>query len=140
MARDQKLDVLHSIPLFARFGQRELLRLGQLVDEIDVPAGRVLMRQGATADEMFVVISGTLRVERDGRLIAELGSGDWAGEMGLLSEEPRMATVTAQTASRLLVVGHREFHALMDELPSVRNCILAALTDRIQSLEPEAAH
>lgn len=140
MARDPKLDLLHSIPLFSRLGQREVERLGQLVDEIDVPAGQVLMRQGDRGSEMFVLASGRVRVERDGQVLAERGPGDVIGEIALLSEGPRTATVTTVDPARLLVVAHREFHALMDEMPSIRLAVLDALAHRLRILETDQAH
>ena len=140
MPADAKLDMLRSQPLFARLDRRGLERLGQLGDEIDVPAGRVLMRQGDIGSEMFFIIAGHVRIERDGRPIAEHGPNSWIGEMALLSEGPRTATATTTEPTRLLVLGHREFHALMNDLPSVRLCILQALAERIRGLEPETAH
>ena len=140
MARDPKLDLLHSIPLFSRLGRREIERLGQLVDEIDVPAGQVLMRQGDQGSEMFVLAFGRVRVERDGQMLAERGPGDVIGEIALLSEGPRTATVTTVDPARLFVVAHREFHALMDEMPSIRLAVLDALAHRLRNLETDRAH
>lgn len=140
MARDLKLELLRSIPLFAGFGRREIERLGQLVDEVDLPEGRVLMRQGDSGNEALVIIEGSARVERDGRLIAERTNGDVIGEIALVSEGPRTATVTLTAPSRLLVVGHREFHTLMDEMPDVRLKVLSELARRVRDLEPDAAH
>lgn len=140
VARDQKLELLRSIPLFARFGRREIERLGQLVDEVELPEGRVLMRQGESGKEALVIIEGSARVERDGRLIAERTNGDVVGEIALVDEGPRTATVTLTAPSRLLVVGHREFHALMDEMPEVRLKVLSELARRIRDLEPDTAH
>ncbi len=139
MSSDKKLDLLHTIPLFARLGSSDLMRLGQLADEVDVPAGRVLMREGDPGTQMFVVESGRALVQRDGKTLHELGPGDWFGEMALLSEGPRNATVTATESSRLFVVGHRDFHALMDEIPSVRNSVLDCVADRLRTLEAGAA-
>lgn len=138
--KDPKLELLRSVALFAQLRGRELERVAQLADEIDVPAGKVLMRQGETGAEAFVVVEGRLRVERNGRSIAERGPGQVVGEMALLSEGPRTATVTALETSRLLVIGHREFHALLDEQPSVRMAVLDELAGRIRALDDEAAH
>jgi CRP-like cAMP-binding protein len=138
--KDPKLELLHSIGLFARLGGRDLERLGQLADEVDVPAGKVLMRQGETGREAFVVVAGHLAVERGGERIAERGPGEVVGEMALLSEGPRTATVTATEASRLFVIGHREFHALMDEQPAIRLAVLDELAGRLRALEDDAAH
>ncbi len=140
MTRDPKLDLLRSIPLFSRLGKREIERLGQLVDEIDVPGGHVLMRQGDRGSEMFVLASGRVRVERDGKVLAERGAGEVLGEIALLSEGPRTATVTTVGPARLFVVAHREFHALMDEMPSVRLAVLEALAERIRILDTDQAH
>ena len=138
--RDEKLDLLKSIPLFAGFGKRELVRLGMLTDFIDRPAGRVLMRQGEPGAEMFVIVRGRAEVKRDGRVIAEATDGEILGEIALVDEGPRSATVTLTEPSRLLVVGHREFHALMDEMPTVRLQALEALARRVRHLEPERPH
>lgn len=138
--KDEKLELLKSIPLFAGFGGRELERLGMLTDQVDLPEGRVLMRQGESGQEMFVIVRGRARVERDGRVIAERGTGDILGEIALVDEGPRTATVTLSEASSLLVVGHRDFHSLMDEMPTVRTQVLESLARRVRHLEPDAAH
>jgi len=138
--KDPKLELLHSIPLFSRLGSRDIERLGQLFDEVQVPTGQVLMRQGQNGAEMFVLASGRVSVERDGRVIAERGPGEVLGEISLLSEGPRTATVMATEPCRLFVLGHREFHALMDEQPAIRLQILDGLAHRIRALEADAAH
>ena len=140
MARDEKLDLLHAIPLFSAFGRKDLERLGSLADEVDVPAERCLMAQGDRGSEMFVVVSGQLRVERDGQRLNTLGPGDFFGEIALLDGGPRTATVTADEPSRLLVLTHREFHSMMDEFPEVAADVLNALAHRIRRLEPDQPH
>ena len=140
MSSDPKLDLLHQVPLFERLGNAELRLLGQMADEVDVPAGRVLMREGDLGSQMFVIAEGRVAVERDGKAISELGNGDWFGEMALLSEGPRSATATATEASHLFVIAHREFHSLMDSMPTVRGAVLACVADRLRSLEAGAAH
>jgi len=138
--KDPKLDLLHAIGLFSRLGRADLERLGQLVDEVDVRAGTVLMRQGQHGGEAFVVASGRLSVERDGRRIADRGPGEIVGEIALLSEGPRTATVTAIEPSRLFVIGYREFHGLLDTQPAIRLAVLEELARRIRELEVDAAH
>ncbi len=138
--KDEKLDLLKSIPLFAGFGGRELERLGMLTEQVDLPAGRVLMRQGEAGHEMFVIVRGRAEIKRDGRVIAERGNGDILGEIALVDEGPRTATVTLTEPSQLLVVGHRDFHTLMEEMPTVRTQVLESLARRVRHLEPDAAH
>ncbi len=122
------------MPLFEHCGGRDIELIGQLADEVDVPAGKVLIRQGATAQEFFAVIQGSMRVDQNGRQIAKLGPGDFFGEIALVDGGPRTATVTAIEPSRLLVVGHREFHSLLEQNPGIQ---LQALAQRVRRLAPE---
>jgi CRP-like cAMP-binding protein len=137
---DPKIDLISSVPMFCRLGRREREQIAQLVDEIEVPAGKVLMRQGEHGAEMFVVVSGNFKIERDGLTIAERGPGAALGEIALLSEGPRTATITATEPSRLLVVAHREFHSLMDDHPSVRLQVLEGLATKIRALDANGIH
>jgi len=140
VARDEKLDLLHSIPLFDRLDRKHLERLGMLTEEVDVPAGKVLIRQGELGDEMMVIVSGTVTVERDGAQINALKHGDFFGEIALIDRGPRTATVTADTPCRLLVINHRDFHALLDEFPEVATEVLVTLAHRLRSLDTAALH
>jgi CRP/FNR family transcriptional regulator, cyclic AMP receptor protein len=139
-ARDPKLQLLHAIPLFSTLGDRDLERLGQLAEEVDLPAGRILMRQGQTGSEMFILARGAAVIERDGREIAQSGPGDFFGEIALLSEGPRTATVTLTEPSTLFVLGHREFHTLMDQSSPIRAAVFDALASRLRTLETDRAH
>jgi CRP-like cAMP-binding protein len=135
MARDEKLDHLQAVPLFQRLGPRELERLGQLADEIEVGLDEVLARQGETGHEFFIVLDGHVTVLDGRKPIAHLSQGDFFGEIALIEDRPRTATVRADGITRLLVIPHREFHALMDEFPELRRAVLAALADRVRRLE-----
>ncbi|MBA2380698.1 MAG: cyclic nucleotide-binding domain-containing protein [Chloroflexi bacterium] len=137
---DQKLELLKRTPLLSGLGRKEMEAVGMLVDEVDVPAGRVLMREGDPGREFFVLVDGSVGIDRGGMRVRTLAPGDFFGEIALLSEGPRTATATADSPTRLLVLGHREFHSLMDQFPAIRTCVLEALASRIRNLEPEAAH
>jgi CRP/FNR family cyclic AMP-dependent transcriptional regulator len=139
MARDEKLDLLARVPLFARMGKRELERLSQLTDEVEIGLDRVLAEQGETGHEFFIVLDGRLIVLDGREPIATLGPGDFFGEIALLDGRPRTATVRAEGITRLLVIGHREFHALMDEFPTVRAAVLQAVADRLRRVEADTA-
>ena len=138
--KDEKLELLAAVPLFAELGRKELQRVGQLTDVMDLSSGRVLMRQGETGSEMMVLVDGTVSVRRDGAVLAERGPGEVLGEMALLSDAPRSATVTLTSDARLLVVARREFNALMDEMPSVRAQIMECLARRLMASEAGVAH
>ncbi len=137
---DQKLEMLKSLPLFADLDHKHLERLGQLTDEVDLPAQRVLWSQGDPGTEAFVVVTGNLLVERNGRVLANLGRGSIVGEMSIYAEGPRMATVTLTEPSALLVISHGNFHVLMDEFPEVRLKVLDVLAQRIRLLDPDGSH
>jgi CRP-like cAMP-binding protein len=98
------------------------------------------MREGATGQEFFVIVRGNVDVVRAGRHLRTLGPGDFLGEIALIDDAPRTATATAATDAALLVLAHREFHSLMDQFPSVRTSVLAALASRLRELEPDAPH
>jgi len=137
VARDEKLDLLHRIPLFSGFDRRRLERLGMLADEVDVPADKVLMRQGETGTDMMVLVRGGVAVERDGERINTLGPGDFFGEIALVDGGPRTATVSVTEPSTLLVITHRDFHSMMDEFPEVAGQVMNALANRVRTLDPD---
>ena len=138
MATDEKLELLRRIPLFGGCDHRHVQRIGQLAEEVDVPAGKVLIRQGEIGGDLMILASGSVAVERDGARIGTLGPGDYFGEIALIDGGARTATVTTEAPSRLVVVGHREFHALMDEMPAVAAQILATLARRVRTLDEHA--
>ena len=140
MARDEKQALLRRIPLFSNFGGRQLERLGSLADEVDVPDGKVLMRQGEIGNDMMILVSGQVAVERDDVRVNTLGPGDFFGEIALVDEGPRTATVTTEGPGRLLVIGHRDFHSMMEEFPEVADQVMRALANRLRTLEPDAVH
>ena len=137
---DEKLELLKQTPLLAGLNQHDLEEVGRLADEVDARAGKVLMRKGDPGSEFFVITDGTVRIERDGRVIATLGRGDFFGDIALVVERPRTATATVETDSRLLVVGHREFHSLMDRFPSIRVSVLESIAIRLAELEADRPH
>jgi CRP/FNR family cyclic AMP-dependent transcriptional regulator len=137
---DEKLELLKRVPLLSALGRREIQEVGKLAEEIDLPAGRVLMREGDTGREFYVLVSGAVAIERGGKPFRTIAPGDFFGEIALLSEGPRTATATTAESSKLLVLGHREFHSLMDQFPAIRTCVLDSLAKRIRSLEPDKAY
>lgn len=139
MAADGKMEALHSVPLFSDLGQRDLEQVAQLADEVDLPAGHVLMRQGDNGSQMFIILSGEALVERNGQELARLGPGAVLGEMAIIAEGPRVATATLTEPSHLFVLAHREFHSLMESQPTVRDCVLTEVARRLRALEPDKA-
>ncbi len=122
---------LREIDLFSQLSKSELAEVARLTDEVDVPAGKVLGREGEIAYEFFVIEDGTASVEVDGRHVADLGPNEWFGEIGLLSAERRTATVTAKTPMRLVVIFGPSFRSLTRRLPDVAETIQAEIEERL---------
>ena len=137
---DEKLELLKRTPLLAGLGRKELEEVERLADEVDVKAGHVLMKEGSIGSEFFVIISGEVRIDRQGRTVRTLGPGGFLGDIALITERERTATCTAVTDSQLLVVGHREFHSLLDRFPAIRMSILESVALKLRDLEPHEAH
>ena len=140
MARDEKIDLLRTVPLFGGLRDRELERMSALADIIDLPADRRIMSQGERGAEMFVLVTGNSHVERDGASLGDRGPGAVLGEIALLDGGPRTATVTLTEPSRLLVLARREFQTMLDEFPEVRLQILETVAHRLRSLDHDAVH
>lgn len=134
---DQKLELLERVPLFAGVAREGLEEIGRITDEIDVPAGRALTHEGRHEGYFFVIVSGTVRIERGGRTINTIGAGDFLGEIALLDDGPRTATATTESACRLLSMTHQRFHELLDTSPPVRTAILEAVGQRLRALDAE---
>jgi CRP-like cAMP-binding protein len=129
------LDHLSRIPLFSACSKRELERIGSATDEIDVDAGRVLVKEGAVGHEAFVIVEGTAEVRRGEQTVAELGPGDHFGELAILDGGPRTASVVAASPLKVLVLGQREFSALVDDVPGLSHKLLRALAGRVRELD-----
>jgi hypothetical protein len=126
------------IPLFRPLSRTELGRVGRLSREMNIEAGHAVCRQGDPGDELFLIVEGTATVSRNGREVATLGPGMYFGELALLTDEPRNATVTASTDVVLLVLNRRSFRQVVDTNPSVVHKLLAGLARRLSEAEARA--
>ena len=132
---NSKIDLIRHVPLFEHCSKKELALIAGVADEIDLPTGKVLIREGDRGQEFFVIISGEVEVRRKGRKVATLGTGNFVGEMALLSKAPRSATVTAVTPLDVLVIVDRDFIALLDKTPELWLKVARALAERVGSDE-----
>ena len=135
LRRNQKVELIKRVPLFANCSKRELQQIAGIADEIDLREGKVLTQQGKPGREFFVVLEGSADVAKDGRRINRLGNGDFFGEIALVSRTPRTATVTATSPVRALVITDRAFRQLLEDSPEIQRKVLEALAER---LAPEA--
>ena len=131
LRKNAKVELIARVPLFGRCTKKELNAIAGRADELMVPEGRKLVRQGERGREFVVIVDGSADVRRDGRRINQLGRGDFLGEIALLSGAPRTATVITTAPTRILVLTDRAFKAVTTELPSVQTRLLAALSARL---------
>ena len=131
LRRDAKVELLKKVPLFSGCSKSELRELAKSADELDVREGTVLTREGRPGREFFVLISGTAKVTKNGRKIAELGPGDWLGEIALITDSPRTATVTATSPIDLLVITDRRFRTVVETMPSIALKVLSSVGERL---------
>ena len=131
LRRDAKVELLKKVPLFADCSKSELRELARSADELDLREGTVLTREGRPGREFFVLIDGTVKVTKNGKKVAELKGGDWLGEIALLTDKPRTATVTATSAVDVLVITDRRFRNVVETKPSIAIKVLGRVSDRL---------
>ena len=130
-SQDTKVQALKGVPLFEGLSRRELVQLERVCEDLEVEPGRVLCKEGEVGHEFFVLVDGKVQVSRKGRRVVTLTGGDFVGEIALVTELPRTATVTAETPVRLFVLTSREFHAVLDRDRTVERKVLRALARRL---------
>ena len=131
LGKDKKIALLRDVPLFADCSRRELRQIAELADEVVVPAGTTLTKEGASGREFVVIVDGSASVHRRGQKVNELGTGDFLGEIALVSRGPRTATVRTTQPTHALVITAPSFRALLRRTPSMQQKVLEALADRL---------
>lgn len=130
--RETKNDLLRKVPLFSRCSRKELVAVAQVADEVDLRAGTELTVQGRSAHEFFILLSGEAVVRQNSRQLRVLGPGEIVGEIALLNDGPRTATVTVSRPSRALVLNARDFRALLREQPDIALKVRAIVGERLR--------
>ena len=138
MARTDVTSHLAQVPLFSACSKKELATIAKATDVASLPDGHVLTKQDETSREAFVIAEGKVVVRRNDRKVAELGPGSMIGELGLLDRGPRTATVVAEGPVKVLVLGPREFSALLDDVPTVNHKLLKSLSGMVRELDKKA--
>ena len=132
---EDKLAILRGVPLFADLDERGLQAVSILAREVTFRAGDVLMVEGEDGDAFFVIVEGTVRIERGDRTIRSMTSGGFLGEIALVEGRPRTATATCVTDTRLLEIRRHEFERLMGTLPAVHAKVRAAIARRSRTAD-----
>jgi CRP/FNR family transcriptional regulator, cyclic AMP receptor protein len=133
---DPKIELLRRVPLFGSCDSMDLKRVAAIADEVDVPDGFVIAREGAPEGQLAVIVEGTVRLERDGDEVRRIGPGEYIGEMALLDDVPRTTTATSDGPVKLVVLTNRAFRELLDEAAPIRATVFETLARRIRSHEP----
>jgi CRP/FNR family transcriptional regulator, cyclic AMP receptor protein len=131
LRRNAKTELISRVPLFAHCSKRELAEVARIADEIDLREGKELTKEGAPGREFFVLVEGTADVVKNGRKVNSLGAGDFFGEIALVHQSPRTATVKATSPVRALVVTERNFKRLLEDIPEIQRKVLLALAERV---------
>lgn len=135
--QDPKIDVLRSVPLFGSCDVKDLKRVAAIADELDVPDGSIIAREGSTDGQLAVIVEGTVRLDRDGVALRTIGPGEYIGELGLLDNVARATTATSEGLVKLVVLTNRDFRQLLDEAPPIRAMVFETLARRIRTHELE---
>ncbi len=126
---------LRGVSLFRGVTDAELAEIAKVTTELDLDAGTVMVAEGTSAREAFVILSGKAEVSVDGKKVGEVGPGECVGEVALLDAGTRSATVVATTPMRVLVLDPREFHSLLLTVPSITVKVAAALAAMVRELD-----
>lgn len=130
-SQDTKVTALKRAPLFEGLSRKDLVQLARMSEDLEVPPGKVLCKEGQAGSEFFVIVEGKVRITRKGRRLRTLSDGDFLGEIALVSDIQRTATATTDTAVRLFVLTGRDFRVMLDDNPSVERKVLRALARRL---------
>ena len=134
-SKASQVEHLKSVPMFSDLSKKELQLVARGSDELVVPAGSVLVDQGQTGHEAFLLLEGEVVVKRNNRKIASLGPGEIIGELSLIDHGPRTATVICETECTVLVVSQRYFLGILEASPKLNHKLLVALARRIRELD-----
>ena len=136
LRRNAKVDLLRGVPLFAHCSEKELGQIAVIADELFLPEGAKLIEEGKRGREFFVLVNGTVDVRRGGRKLRTMGDGDFFGEIALVSDAPRSATVTSASPVRVLVITGQAFQRLLTETTTIQAKVLAVLAERVAATLP----
>lgn len=131
----EKSALLKQAPLFAECSDRELSKIAGVAKEVSRAAGKTIVHEGDPGSAFILIVDGTAKVSVHGRTAAQLGAGDYFGEIALLDKKPRTATVTAASDLHYLVLSAASFRIALKAYPTIGLRLLKELAGRVRSLE-----
>jgi CRP-like cAMP-binding protein len=137
---DRKIELLGTVALFDGIGPDGLAAVAEQAEEVDYPAGRPIVRQGDIGTGFYLIIAGRTRVVRDGETLAELGPGEFFGELSLLDGEPRTAAVLSETPTTCLAIPSWKFDTLLETQPRIAIAVLRGVARRLRTVTEEHRH
>jgi CRP/FNR family transcriptional regulator, cyclic AMP receptor protein len=140
LTHDRRAELLAGCPLFKGIDAAGLAALAARAEQVDFPAGHLIARQGEIGTGFFVIIKGSVRVVRDGEVVARLGAGEFFGELSVLDRMPRNATVTSEVATTCLALASWDFEKVLLEQPALTLSILRGVAGRLRSVSESARH
>jgi len=140
LTHDRRTELLAGCPLFKGIDADGLAKLAELATPVDFPAGHVIARQGEIGTGFFVIVSGGVRVVRDGAVVARLGAGEFFGELSVLDQMPRNATVAAEEPTSCLALASWDFDKVLLAEPALTLAILRGVARRLREVSESARH
>ena len=131
LGKDGKIELIKRVPLFSKLSKKGLEEVAHIADELDLPQGKVMAIEGDRGREFFVLLEGEADVTKGDRSINTMKEGDFFGEIALVTQMPRTASVTATSDVRVLVITERDFAALLKRAPQVSRGVAEALAERL---------
>lgn len=133
MTKDSRVERLRNIPLFMACSEKQLQFIATRVEDLDFKEGKVLCEQGKSGGEFFIVLEGEAEVRRNGKAVDTIKAGDHFGEIALLDDGPRTATVVAKTPLRCLVLSPRQFQDVLHQDAEIAVHMLRDVTRRLRA-------
>ena len=140
LTHDRRTELLAGCPLFKGIEPEGLAALAELATAVDFPAGHVIARQGEIGTGFFVVVTGGVRVVRDGTVVARLGPGEFFGELSVLDRMPRNATVAAEGPTSCLALASWDFEKVLLDQPALTLAILRGVASRLREVSDSSRH
>jgi len=136
--REKHLNYLGKVEIFEAFSKKELQQLARLAEQVKIPEGKDLTKEGTTGREFFVITKGQAGVYRKGKKVASLGAGKFFGELSLLDGGPRNATVTADSDMEVILLGQREFLGLLHDVPTMAMKLIKGMATRLRESDAKS--
>ena len=131
LGKNARAELIGRVPLFAGLSKKELSQVASIAEELDFKAGKELIREGGPGREFFILLEGSAAVTRGGKKLATRKAGDFFGEIALVADRPRMATVTTLEPTVALIVTETNFRRLVKQSPEIALKVMQAVGERL---------